>query len=120
MKQSTVTAEMADVKPETAGENGKKAVIRVLVADDHPIVREGIRKLLELEDDVEVVAEAGEGREVLELVNQVHPDIVLLDLKMPGMDGLGVLQTLQHLKTNSKTIVLTASEDKNGTARPSC
>jgi len=90
-----------------------KKTIRVMVADDHPIVREGIRKLLELEEDIEVVAEASDGREVLETVKETKPDIVLLDLKMPGLDGLSVLQTLQHLKTGSKTIVLTASEDKN-------
>lgn len=113
MEESVVTAEQASEQPETAEKSTDNGVIRVLVADDHPIVREGIRKLLELEDDLRVVAEAGDGREVLELTNQVHPDIILLDLKMPGMDGLAVLQTLQQLKDKSKTIVLTASEDKN-------
>jgi DNA-binding NarL/FixJ family response regulator len=94
-------------------EQEEKKKIRILVADDHPIVREGIRKLLALEDDIEVVGEANDGHEALELINQLHPDVVLLDLKMPGMDGLGVLQTLQQVKQTSKIIVLTASEDKN-------
>ena len=81
-----------------------RLMIRIMVADDHPIVREGIRKLLDLEEDLEVVAEATDGREVLETVSEhTKPDIILLDLKMPGMDGLAVLQTLQHLKSDSKS-----------------
>ncbi len=92
--------------------NSKKRVIRVLVADDHPIIREGIRKLLELEDDIQVIAEASDGRQTLELINEIQPDVVLLDLRLPGLDGLAVLQTLQQLKPRSRTIVLTASEDK--------
>jgi DNA-binding NarL/FixJ family response regulator len=94
-------------------DNGKKKTIRILVADDHPVVREGIRKLIDLEDDMEVIGEASDGREVLESIKNDKPDVVLLDLKMPSMDGLSVLQTLQHLKSPSRTIVLTASEDKN-------
>ena len=114
MKQgSSVTAEDAGSRPEVVGEAKDESTIRIMVADDHPVVREGIRKLLELEDGLQVVGEASDGREVLEMVGQLHPDIVLLDLKMPGMDGLAVLQTLQHMKGGSKIIVLTASEDKN-------
>jgi len=113
MRGSTVTAEKAGPEPGLAEGKKSKKTIEVLVADDHPIVREGLRKLLDLEDDIEVVAEAGDGREVLELISEVKPDIVLLDLKMPGMDGLAVLQTLQHVKGASRIIVLTASEDKN-------
>ncbi len=91
----------------------QKRTIRILVADDHPVVREGIRKLIDLEDDLEVVGEANDGRGVLEIVKESKPDIILLDLKMPGMDGLSVLQTLQHMKSSCRAIVLTASEDKN-------
>ena len=113
MKRASVTAEKEAVEPVAVEESEKKTTIRIMVADDHPIVREGIRRLLELEEDIQVVAEAGDGREVLELLGETKPDIVLLDLKMPGMDGLAVLQTLQHMKGGSKIIVLTASEDKN-------
>ena len=87
--------------------------IRIGIVDDHPIVREGLRKLLELEDDIEVVGECSNGREALELVEDSHPDVLLLDLKMPGMDGLTALQTLQHGAHKTRIIVLTASEDKN-------
>ncbi len=112
MKSASTTPD-ASAGPADQPDKAVKKTIRVMVADDHPIVREGIRKLLELEEDIEVVAEASDGREVLETVKETNPDIVLLDLKMPGLDGLSVLQTLQHLKTGCKTIVLTASEDKN-------
>jgi DNA-binding NarL/FixJ family response regulator len=87
--------------------------IRVGIVDDHPIVREGLRKLLELEDDMEVVGEADNGRTALELVEDVQPDVILLDLKMPGMDGLAALQTLQHAGQPTRVVVLTASEDKS-------
>ena len=87
--------------------------IRVLVADDHPIVRDGIRKLLSLESDLEVVGEAADGREVIERVQELDPDVLLLDIRMPGLDGLGAMQSLQHLNKKTKVIILTASEDKN-------
>jgi two-component system nitrate/nitrite response regulator NarL len=87
--------------------------IRVMIADDHPIVRDGLRKLLILEDDIDVVGEAADGRELLEKVDQAQPDVILLDLRMPNLDGLAALQTMQHMGVKSRVIVLTASEDKN-------
>jgi DNA-binding NarL/FixJ family response regulator len=90
-----------------------KPRIRVMIADDHPIVRDGIRRLLSLEEDIDVVAEAGDGHEVLELVQNVEVDVVLLDLRMPGMDGLTALQQLQSMTRKVRVIILTASEDKN-------
>jgi two-component system, NarL family, nitrate/nitrite response regulator NarL len=95
------------------GVEARPARIRVLVADDHPIVREGLRRLLALEDDIEIVGEVGDGEGVLAMVEQLAPDIVLLDLRMPGMDGLSALQKMQKGTKQTKTIVLTASEDKN-------
>ena len=87
--------------------------IRIVVADDHPIFRDGLCKLLALEEDFEVVAQAQDGRQVLEVLQQYEPDILLLDLKMPGLDGLGTLQRLQAVKNKTRVIVLTASDDKN-------
>ncbi len=87
--------------------------IRVVIADDHPIVRDGLRKLLSLEDDLEVVGEASDGREVLDVVQALEPDVLLLDLRMPNLDGLSALQALQQSKKKTRVIVLTASEDKN-------
>jgi len=92
---------------------GSKPKIRIVVADDHPIFRDGLCKLLALEDDFQVVAQAQDGRQVLDVLQQMEPDILLLDLKMPGLDGLGTLQRLQVSKGRTRVIVLTASDDKN-------
>ena len=87
--------------------------IKVMIADDHPIVRDGLTKLLSLEDDIDVVGDASDGRELIEKVEELQPDVILLDLRMPNLDGLGALQTLQHTNCKAKVIILTASEDKN-------
>jgi DNA-binding NarL/FixJ family response regulator len=99
------------VPERTQGEDTE--VIRIAIADDHPIFRDGLRKLLALEDDFQVVAEARDGKEVLEILQKDEPDILLLDLKMPGLDGLATLQRMQGQKTKTKVIVLTASDDEN-------
>ena len=91
----------------------KPRPIRVVLADDHPIVRDGLRKLLMLEEDIEVVGEASDGREVVQVVQESGPDVLILDLRMPYMDGLATLQALQQVEKKTKVIVLTASEDKN-------
>ncbi len=88
-------------------------MIRIVIADDHPIVRDGLKKLLSLEDDFEVVGEASDGREVLDRLQELDPDVLLLDLRMPNLDGLAALQVLQQSNNRTKVIVLTASEDKN-------
>jgi DNA-binding NarL/FixJ family response regulator len=90
-----------------------KSKIRIVVADDHPIFRDGLCKLLALEEDFEVVAQASDGRQVLDVLQQLEPDILLLDLKMPGLDGLATLQRLQASRNKTRVIVLTASDDKN-------
>ncbi len=89
------------------------SMIRIVIADDHPIFRDGLRRLLSLETDFEVVAEAADGKEVIDAIEKHDPDILLLDLKMPELDGLATLQKLQLAKRKTKVIVLTASEDKN-------
>jgi len=91
----------------------QKENIRIVVADDHPIFRDGLCRLLGLEEDFEVVAQAQDGRQVLEFLQQHEADILLLDLKMPGLDGLATLQRLQIAKNKTRVIVLTASDDKN-------
>ena len=95
------------------GDSPTKSKIRIVVADDHPIFRDGLCKLLALEEDFEVVAQASDGRQVLEVLQQLEPDILLLDLKMPGLDGLATLQRLQAARNKTRVIVLTASDDKN-------
>jgi two-component system, NarL family, nitrate/nitrite response regulator NarL len=104
---------LPDSEPAAPAAAVKDELIRIVIADDHPIFRDGLRKLLTLEDDFRVVAEARDGKEVLEVLEEHQPDILLLDLKMPGLDGLTALQKLQNSRTKTKVIVLTASEDKN-------
>ena len=90
----------------------EKKRISIGIVDDHPIFRDGLRKLLSQQEDFEVVAEAGDGIEALEIVQKVEPDVLLLNLRMPKLDGLGTLQRLQTQKTNTKVILLTASDDR--------
>jgi DNA-binding NarL/FixJ family response regulator len=99
--------------PPLVAADSQTTKIRIVVADDHPIFRDGLCKLLALEEDFEVVAQAQDGREALEITQQLEPDILLLDLRMPGLDGLGTLQRLQAVKNKTRVIVLTASDDKN-------
>ena len=82
------------VNDSTQSTEKKKTTVRILLADDHPIVRDGLKKLLQLEDDFEVVGEAGDGREALALLAQDPVDLVLADMRMPGMDGSALLARL--------------------------
>src|ERR1700691_305273 len=98
--------------PQVSGQ-AESPKIRIVVADDHPIFRDGLCRLLQLEPDFEVEAQAQDGRQVLDVLQSLEPDILLLDLKMPGLDGLATLQKIQNSKHKTRVIVLTASEDKN-------
>src|SRR5437879_10658782 len=95
------------------GREKRKGNVRIVIADDHPIVRDGLKKLLLLEDDFEVIGEASDGREVIDKVQELDPDVLLLDLRMPNLDGLSALQALQQTNKRTRVIILTASEDKN-------
>src|SRR3546814_4786912 len=86
-------------------------MIRVCLVDDQTLVRQGIRSLLALDDGIEVVAEANDGRQAVELVPQVKPDVVLMDMRMPVMSGLEALQALAHLNALPPTIILTTFDD---------
>ncbi len=85
--------------------------IRVLLADDHPAVRAGIRQFLERDPSIEVIAEAGNGEEALALIAQHRPDVVILDLRMPGLSGLEVLRQLRAEHPEIRVLVLTAYDD---------
>ena len=81
--------------------------IRVAVADDHPVVREGLLAMLETQPDFAVVGEAGTGPEALALVASADPDVLLLDLELPGLDGVGVLRRLKSDGARTRVIVFT-------------
>ncbi|WP_372451205.1 response regulator [Nonomuraea rhizosphaerae] len=79
-----------------------------MIVDDHPVVREGLRGMLVAEPDIEVVGEAGSGDEAVVLAPRVRPDVILMDLRMPGGDGVGAIRRLRHAY---RIIVLTTYED---------
>ncbi|BCK01908.1 response regulator [Anaerocolumna chitinilytica] len=81
--------------------------IRVVISDDHKMIREGLKQLLELEGDIVVVGEAGDGIECLEQLESKKPDVLLLDINMPRMGGLKVLEKLREMKHTTKVLILT-------------
>jgi len=86
-------------------------MIRVMLVDDQTLVRQGVRSLLELSDDIEVVGEASDGESAIIKIPQVEPDVVLLDMRMPGKTGLDVLQALGLEQALPPTIILTTFDD---------
>lgn len=85
--------------------------IRLMIADDHAVVREGLRMFLDEEDDVEVVAEAADGEQAVALAGRLKPDVVLMDLMMPKLDGLSALKKLRDDGVESRVLVLTTFVD---------
>jgi DNA-binding NarL/FixJ family response regulator len=83
-------------------------VIRVLIADDHPVVRQGLRTFLGVQEDIEVVGEAADGTEAVARAEALTPDVILLDLKMPGVDGQAALEELRARGISSRVLVLTS------------
>jgi DNA-binding NarL/FixJ family response regulator len=92
-------------------------MIRVLIADDEPMIRAGARAILASDPDIEVVAEAGDGREAIELARRHRPDVVLLDIRMPGMDGLTAAEELRHAVPESAVAMLTTFGEDEYVAR---
>lgn len=85
--------------------------IRVLLADDHPIVRRGIRSLLQTAPDIDVVAEAKSGQEALSLVEELSPDVLLLDMEMPNLSGVEVARQLKAARSKVRVLALSAYDD---------
>jgi DNA-binding NarL/FixJ family response regulator len=85
--------------------------IAVLIVDDHAVVREGLRAFLELQDGIEVAGEAGDGEEALERALALRPDVILMDLVMPKLDGVGAMRELRARVPGSRVIVLTSFLD---------
>jgi NarL family two-component system response regulator LiaR len=82
--------------------------IRVLLADDHAVVREGLRTFLELQDGIEVAGEAADGEEAVREADRLRPDVVLMDLVMPRLDGVGAMRELRRARPEIRVIVLTS------------
>jgi DNA-binding NarL/FixJ family response regulator len=83
-------------------------MIRLVVADDHPVVRDGLITILGTQPDFQIVGKAGTGQEALEVISECHPDVLLLDLEMPEMDGVETLRRLKVQKSPVRTLVFTA------------
>jgi len=94
-----------------------KTPVRILIADDHAIFRDGLRKLFDGSDEVAIIGEASNGNECIKMLAKLKPDILLLDLRMPEKDGLGVLEETNFDSIPTRVIVLTAAEDDRDVVR---
>jgi DNA-binding NarL/FixJ family response regulator len=83
----------------------------ILIVDDHAVVRQGLRLLLDARSEIEVIGEASDGRMALQMAQSLSPDVILLDLLMPDMTGLKVLERLRTLRVNSRVLILTSSRE---------
>ena len=86
--------------------------VRVLIADDHAMVRQGLTTIIELEEDMFVVAQASNGEEAINLARKERPDVILMDINMPGTNGIQAIKTLKEEDSNYKIIVLTLHQDR--------
>jgi two-component system, NarL family, response regulator NreC len=87
--------------------------IRILLADDHSVVRAGLRTLIKTEPDFDLVGEAADGNQVLQLASQLKPDIVVMDVSMPGLGGIDAMQKLKELVPQTRVLILTFHEDES-------
>lgn len=86
--------------------------ISVLIADDHSLVREGLKKIIEFEDDMIVIGQVGNGQDAVEMSKQLKPDVILMDINMPVLNGLEAIKEIKSANISSKIIVLTIHEDR--------
>jgi DNA-binding NarL/FixJ family response regulator len=102
---------LAQTLPPTGAAPGAPAKIRVLIVDDHAVVRQGLRTLIDLQEDMAVVGEGGDGWEAIELAGQLQPDVILLDLVMPRMDGVSAMRQIRERSPGSHVFILTSFGD---------
>lgn len=86
--------------------------VKIVIADDHVMVREGLKQLLELEGEIEVIGQAGDGIQCIELMQKLNPDVTLLDISMPKMGGVQVLEKLRKMNRKDKVLILTVHNEQ--------
>jgi DNA-binding NarL/FixJ family response regulator len=115
-----MTASAAGGRPSgaRAGQHpdGDLAPITIVIADDHPVVRQGLAVLFEVQDDIVVIGQASDGAEAVRLTLECDPDVLLLDLKLPALDGMGVLAELRAHGARTRVLVLTSAAGPSGPA----
>ncbi|MDE5414616.1 MAG: response regulator transcription factor [Bacillaceae bacterium] len=87
--------------------------IRILIADDHHVVRRGLRFFLDMQSDIEIIGEATDGQDAINKVNELHPDVVLMDLVMPTMDGIEATKKIRETHRTIKILILTSFSDQD-------
>jgi len=102
---------MATTQADLAAKKGGVVTIKVVIADDHSLVRQGLRRYLDMAEDIDVVGEASNGEEAIGLVEEAQPDVVLLDIRMPQMDGLTALERIAKRFPKVKVVVLSGVDD---------
>jgi DNA-binding NarL/FixJ family response regulator len=91
----------------------ERSTLTVVIADDHPLILAGLRRAFEREDDIEVIGEARNGLQLIPMIERRSPDLVLLDLNMPGLDGIGCVERISSQWPHIKTVVLSACDDRS-------
>ncbi|WJH36304.1 response regulator transcription factor [Paenibacillus aurantius] len=92
---------------------GAKKTVRLVLADDHQLFREGVKRIINMENDLEVVGECGDGIQIIELCNQLRPDIVLMDINMPVENGVAATEKLKEIFPAIKVIILSIHDDES-------
>jgi len=88
------------------------SMIRVMIADDHSMIRQGLKQLIELENDIKVVVEAADGLQAVDFYNIEKPDVVLMDINMPQINGLQALEAIKKNDPDAKVVVLTIHQER--------